>query len=175
VRHLPEYEGRRRGALQPSPLEGDYRLGEEGQLPASSEVSVVHASVTQSHVSAKKQRVPPPGPATHAGAPTGGGYPAPGRSASADYSGSVVERIRCAGVGSRSGAVRGRTWATYPDAVRGRGDVRTLPSSHLDLLRGVVPHVMVVRLTGSGPLLSCRAWGTGGQSAFHVLRKQVHV
>jgi hypothetical protein len=30
-------------------------------------------------------------------------------------------------------------------------ELSTLPSSHLDLLRGVVPHIMVVRLTGSGP------------------------
>jgi hypothetical protein len=35
------------------------------------------------------------------------------------------------------------------------GEPSTLPSSRLDLLRGVVPHIVVVRLTGSGPDQHC--------------------
>ena len=31
-------------------------------------------------------------------------------------------------------------------------ELPTLPSSHLDLLCGVVPHIMVVRLIGSSPI-----------------------
>ena len=54
--------------------------------------------------------------------------------------------------------------ADLPDAPPGRAhhgdhlrlelvrELSTLPSSHLDLLRGVVPHIMVVRLTGSDPI-----------------------